>query len=150
MAKWFGTNFPFYKGVTAAGTTGVAARQEDHRLIKNDLIQGLMTIKGERLFRPGFGGDIGRFVFDQNDSQSFTALETSIRDQIGIFHPRIIVNRIDIKEDSSNSNALIVNIYGRTNLDNSNSNSLIFTFQIPVSGTLSNSRANQNIQSNGA
>lgn len=137
-ARWFGPNFPFYKGVTVAGRGGVAERQEDIRLIKNDLTQGLMTLRGERLFRPGFGGDIGRYLFDQNDSESFNALEESIRSQIELFHPRINLSRIDIREDESNLNAIIVDVYGNTTLNSTNTDELLTTFQLPVSGTISN------------
>lgn len=141
MAKWYGMNFPFFKGRTAAGRNGVAERQEDSRLIKNDLIQGLLTLKGERLFRQGFGGDIGRFVFDINDAQTRSEIEDTIRSQIERFHPRIILNNINVYESADNGNALVVDLYGRTNLDAINKDELLASFQIPVSGTLSTERA---------
>ena len=137
MAKWFGPSFPFYKGNPLLGTSEkVMARQEDHRLIKNDLLQGLMTVKGERWYRPNFGGDIASFLFDQNDLNSRSDLEESIRQQINTFHPRVVVTKIDVLEDTLNGNLVVVNVFGRTDLGRTNSSSLLVTFQVPTAGSV--------------
>jgi phage baseplate assembly protein W len=137
MAKWFGPNFPFYKGNTLLGKTEkVAPRQEDHRLIKNDLLQGLLTVKGERWFRPTFGGDIHNFLFEQNDIDSRDSLRESIIEQVQIFHPRVVLTRVEINDNSSNPNLVVIDLYGRTVLDNTNVNTLLVSFQLPVAGTV--------------
>jgi hypothetical protein len=50
---WFGFNPPFI-----GGQQKVMSRQEDLRLIKNDLLQLLLTVPGERVHRPTFGSPI--------------------------------------------------------------------------------------------
>ena len=56
MAEWFGVSFPFYRGNSLLGSTSqVLPHQEDSRLIRNDLTQGLLTLKKERLYRSNFG-----------------------------------------------------------------------------------------------
>lgn len=131
MAKWFGSNFPFYR---SSGL--IADRQEDNRLIKNNFLQGIMTLTGERWFRPSFGGNIKMFVFDPNDSTSRSSLESSIRRQAETFHPRIIINTISVEELQNNPNAVLVKIYGRTNLDAVNTETILAKFQAPIAGTL--------------
>ena len=139
MPTWYGVNFPFFRGSTILGSSEkVAGRQEDYRLIKNDLLQGLLTIKGERLFRPTFGGDIDRYLFELNDDQTMDDLKESIINQIEIFHPRISVSRVEVKSNVSNPNLMDINVYGKTELDNVNSNGLIVSFQIPSAGNVGN------------
>ena len=50
MATYFGQNPPF-----VGGAEKVLSRQEDIRLIKNDILQLIMTSPGERVHRPNFG-----------------------------------------------------------------------------------------------
>lgn len=141
MAKWYGISFPFYRGNSLLGSSSqVLPRQEDNRLIKNDLIQGLMTNKGERAFRPGFGGDVSRYLFEQNDATSRNQIKTSIMDQIGTFHPRVIVSEIDVRESSDNSNVMVVTVMGRTDLEATNVDDVLARFMLPVSGTISNAK----------
>lgn len=135
-AKWFGPNFPFYN------TGLVAGRQEDNRLIKNDFIQGIMTLTGERWFRPDFGGNVRMFVFDPNDDTSRINLENSIRRQAGTYHPRIVINSISVDEIRNNPNAVNVKIFGRTNLDAINTESLLVQFQAPIAGTIGSTAPN--------
>jgi len=137
MAKWFGVSFPFFRGNSLLGSTSkVLPNQEDDRLIKNDLTQGLLTLKRERLFRPNFGGDVGSYLFDQNDVQSRIELEESIRRQIATYHDRIILTNIQIVEDSANPTVMVVNLFGRTTLDSTNTETLLSKFMIPIAGTV--------------
>jgi hypothetical protein len=71
MATLWGYNFPFYQGTTIKGVSSIVLpRSEDYRLIRNDYLQGLLTLKGERWFRPTFGGDVRKSLFDPNDASS--------------------------------------------------------------------------------
>lgn len=144
MATWYGPSFPFYRGNTLLGsTTQVLPRQEDSRLIKNDFIQGILTNWGERPFRPGFGGNISAFLFDQNDSNSRNAIEDSIRTHTEAFHDRIIINRISVEQPVDNPNVMSVSIFGRTSLDAADVDDLLVNFMVPVSGTIGpNSQVN--------
>jgi phage baseplate assembly protein W len=135
MAKWFGTNFPFYKGNNLLGVTAkVLPRQEDTRLINNDLIQGLMTIKGERWFRPTFGGSIPTFLFDPNDSVTYSQISGSINDFVSRFEPRINISKVDIQQNKSNPNVANVLLYGTYQLGATTKDTLIAQFQVSVAG----------------
>lgn len=137
MAVWFGFNFPFFRGNTLIGTTSqVLPRQEDNRLIRNDLLQGLLTNKGERAFRPGFGADITNHLFEQNDEETRSTLSNLITSHIAKFHPRVSVSTVDISEDINNPNMMVIKVFGRTELDASNVDDLLVRFMIPIAGTL--------------
>jgi len=149
VATWYGPSFPFYRGNTLLGATSqVLPRQEDSRLIRNDFIQGILTNKGERVFRPSFGGDVFNFLFEQNDAQSRTALESSIRQQTSTYHPRIIINNIDIDQPNDSPNAVVVKIFGRTSLDATNVDDLLVRFMVPISGSVGQNATNNPLGSN--
>lgn len=136
-AKWFGFNFPFYKGNSLLGTTSkVVPRQEDAKILKNDLLQGILTSKGERLYRPQFGGDIYNTLWEMNDDLSREELERKISDHIVRFHPAIRLKNVDIAEDKTNPNMMKVSIVGFTNLTATTPEEVIVEFQIPRSGDI--------------
>jgi phage baseplate assembly protein W len=135
MAKLWGTNFPFYKGNSLLGTTSkVLPRQEDYRLIRNDYLQGLMTIKGERWFRPDFGGDIPRLQFDPNDISSKTSIEDIIREYTIKYHPMIRISNIEIVDDSNTPNKVSIKIYGKWEVTSAMSDQLLASIVIPATG----------------
>ncbi len=94
MAKskvvFYGYNPPF-----VGGPQNILSRQEDDRLIKNDLLQLLLTVPGERVMRPDFGVPLRTFVFEQLVDGDITALDEAITTAITTFEPR--VNIVDLQ-----------------------------------------------------
>jgi phage baseplate assembly protein W len=135
MATWYGPNFPFYRGNTVFGVAQkVAARQEDERLIKNDLLQGLLTNPGERLFRPNFGAGVKTFLFELNDATMHTQLENAIATQISTYHPRVQFSRIEVEQNASNPHVADVSVFGSIDLFATTTEQLLVTFNLPVAG----------------
>lgn len=95
MADYFGMNPPFI-----GGTQNILSRQEDQQLIKNDLLQLLLTVPGERLNRPTFGTPLRAFVFEHNTSANLSSLRSSINESIKTFEPRVIVEQLQITQQS--------------------------------------------------
>jgi len=75
--------------------------------IKSNIINYVLTNKGERLYDPNFGGDIRRAIFEANDDETFDALATRLEDEILLYVPNIILQSIIIKRDPDNN---LVNI----------------------------------------
>jgi len=61
--------------------------------IKSNLINLLLTNKGERLFNPGFGADINKMLFE-----GITENTTSIIQNMIVYNASIFVPEITIKE----------------------------------------------------
>ena len=55
------------------------------------------TRKGTRLMNPEFGSDLEFYVFDPIDSLLIDKLELSIRRDIELWEPRIVINDIEFK-----------------------------------------------------
>lgn len=89
MAKYIGFNPPFIGGLH-----GVLSPQTDARLVKNDLLQLLLTLPGERIYRPTFGTQLRAVVFDQMTQDDVDLLCADIQAAIVNNDERIIVNSI--------------------------------------------------------
>lgn len=93
-ATLYGFNPPFL-----GGPQNILSRQEDDRLIKNDILQLLLTVPGERVMRPNFGVPLRSFVFEQMIESDITALESTIRDAIEQQDSRVTVDEVTIQRD---------------------------------------------------
>ena len=67
--------------------------------IKSNLINYVLTNKGERLYDPNFGGDVRRAIFEANDDLTFDAIATRLEEEILQYVPNIILQSIIIKRD---------------------------------------------------
>lgn len=94
MATFYGFNPPFI-----GGPEGVLSRQEDDRLIKNDLLQLLLTVPGERVNRPNFGVNLRNFVFEDSTPQSLAILAREVRTAVTNQEPRINILDLQIISD---------------------------------------------------
>jgi phage baseplate assembly protein W len=97
MASVYGYNPPFF-----GGPQNILSRQEDEQIIKNDILQLLMTLPGERVYNPTFGVNLRNVVFEQLDDELITKLKSEISTQIARFDPRVIVNSVSIDKDEAN------------------------------------------------
>lgn len=110
---WYGFNAPFI-----GGPEGVLSRQTDERLIRNDLLQLLLTSPGERIMRPDFGSPIRRYVFENMDRASLNSLKDAINQTILDNEPRVIVS--DIILTPYDNGVLDIKIFGVFNIDKNN------------------------------
>jgi phage baseplate assembly protein W len=110
MAIWKGYNPPFLTD------SSVLPIQQDARLIKNDLIQLLLTVPGERIMKPEIGTPIRSLVFEHVVDSDIASLKSEIRTSIERFEPRVTVVEILIQIDNDNS-TITITIYGVVNLE---------------------------------
>lgn len=66
--------------------------------VKANLINYILTNKGERFFDPTFGGDLRAMIFEQDTS--FDSISARLEEEIVTYVPNIIVNSVDIKKFS--------------------------------------------------
>ena len=103
MSTFKGIAFPFRKGATSFPEVAV-----DDDLIRQSIIQILLTARGERLFRPGFGSGIESTVFENNDASLESMLEAEVFASIGKYEPRVIVRGITVERPADNQVILTV------------------------------------------
>ena len=89
--EWFGVNYPF-----VGGNENILSRQIGTRLIKNDLLQLILTNNGERVMRPLFGGNLRNNVFDQMSAQDLDSIRENLIANIRSFEPRVDIMELTI------------------------------------------------------
>ena len=77
--------------------------------IKSNLINLILTNKGERVFNPEFGADLKRILFEGITESTISSARRQIADSISIFVPDAIVNEIEIIPDED-KNTLSITI----------------------------------------
>lgn len=112
--KFIGFNPPFF-----GGNSNVMSPQEEERLIKNDLIQLILTFPGERVFRPELGTIARGKVFDMNTPVDLEVLRENIIEAIDEFEPRVTLSDVVVEDDGASS--LVVKIFGTLNIERSDS-----------------------------
>jgi len=85
--------------------------------IKSNLINLLLTDKGERIMNPEFGADLRRSLFDNITQSNIDLLQTKIIDAINIFIPEIELINV-IVEPNIDYNTLTVTIDYRLIISN--------------------------------
>ena len=85
--------------------------------IKSNLINLLLTDKGERIMNPEFGADLRRSLFDNITQSNTDLLQTKIIDAINIFIPEIELTNVTV-EPNIDYNTLNVTIDYRLRISN--------------------------------
>lgn len=92
-SKAVGVSLPF----NANGVFSSTYQTKD--AIKTNLINFMLTGKGERFMNPTFGTNLRNFLFEQIDTAELGALEKSIADSISMNFPKVVVNLLKISTD---------------------------------------------------
>lgn len=70
----------------------------------------LMTEQPERLRAPGFGGSLGRFLFEPNTVTTRRSIQDRITKELAQWEPRIHVESVDVSQDPTDPQAAIAGI----------------------------------------
>ncbi len=89
----YGIDYPFRNSAIGnyVQMTGTPERE-----VRADLIHLLLTRKGSRYFLPDFGTRLYEFIFEPNDSISYTQIEDEIREGVRKYIPNLDINSINI------------------------------------------------------
>jgi len=77
--------------------------------IKSNLINLILTNKGERVFNPEFGADLKRALFEGITESTSVTVQRLIIENVNIFVPEAIISEVDVIQ-SPDSNSLSVTI----------------------------------------
>ena len=100
--EYYGFNTPFL-----GGTQTVMSKQAGLRIIKNDLLQLLLTIPGERVHRPSFGTPIKSLPFEDLTENTLLTVRRETLAIIEREEPRVRVTALTL---SGNPDTHEVNI----------------------------------------
>ena len=106
------------------------SRQEDEKIIKNDLLQLLLTVPGERVYDLNFGVNLRSMVFDQMEESTIETLRQEIYNKVTTYEPRVNLSMIDIRMNDP-GNAMIVQVVGSLK----NDPNTVLDLEIPIEGS---------------
>lgn len=109
MTTYYGYNFPF---ITSSGR--VMPRQEDEQLIKNDILQFILTTPGERVMRPNYGTSVISSLFEPLDDVTIDRLSTDISNGILANDPRVLSAKVTLEQQV---NKLYIKVIARFSID---------------------------------
>ena len=89
----YGINYPFRDSSIGNYVEMTGTPEQE---VRADLIHLLLTRKGSRYFLPDFGTRLYEFIFEQNDSISYSQIEDEIREGVRKYIPNLDINSISI------------------------------------------------------
>ena len=89
----YGIDYPFRDSLTG---DYLKLTTSPEREIRANLIHLLLTRKGSRYYLPDFGTRLYEYIFEQNDSTSFSLIEEEIREGVRKYIPNLDINSIEI------------------------------------------------------
>ena len=103
--KWYGINAPF-----VGGNERFFSRQSNEKIIKNDLLQLIMTAPGDRIMRSDMGTPLRKFTFETIDDVNLDDLRTGILEEVEKREERVEVDDL-IFETDRDRNQVIAKLY---------------------------------------
>ena len=92
--KAIGVNIPFSSGDV------FSSNYQSKDAIKNNIINFLLTGKGERFMNPNFGSGIRNLLFENINEGALDATSNSLRQELEIYFPQIKINELTINPDT--------------------------------------------------
>ncbi len=110
-AYGIGLTLPFNK--TDASPLGFHVAMSTAQAVQSDLVNLIMTTKGERLGNPDFGTNLQRFLFEPNTADIEPLIEEEIREAMSMYQSETGIGidniniQIDRKDDRGNTQHVI-------------------------------------------
>ncbi len=105
---FLGKGWRFPAGVDPSA--GSILMSEYENKIKESIWIILSTSKGERVMRPDFGCGIHEFVFETTNTTTLGMMESSVRDALRLWEPRIEVIGVEASPDQNEPGKLLIGI----------------------------------------
>jgi len=120
-ALYRGIAFPFQQGDTSFPEAAT-----DNDLIRQSLLQIVLTQKGERVMRPDFGTNVFSYVFENNNDVLEEMIRVDVSQAVARYEPRVLVRAIDVTREDTTINITVRYVIVATRQEDS--------VQIPVPG----------------
>jgi phage baseplate assembly protein W len=74
----------------------------DSKAIRADLMHLLLTRKGERFYNPEFGTDLLKFIYEPNDTLTYSDIKLDIQTTVKRYIPNLNVDNITVTANPEN------------------------------------------------
>lgn len=110
MAKiqYFGIKYPFTNNDFQKFFLDVNDNEKDN--VRSNIMHVIFTPKGQRIREPEFGTDLIRYIFEPNDSISWSSLKNEITDSVQRYVNNVILNDIQVAKSEDDASSVYVRI----------------------------------------
>ena len=126
VKEFLGRGWKFPVNVGAEGRIAMSEYEED---VKDAIWIVLGTAKGERVMRPDFGCGISDFVFAYIDTSTLTLIESTVREALTLWEPRIELMAVKVSTEQISEGKLSISIDYRVRRTNNQFN-LVYPFYL--------------------
>jgi len=82
----------------------------DSEAVRADLMHLILTQKGQRLYKPNFGTNLLKFIFEPSDAETFSEIKADIKAVVKEYLPNLVVNEIIVEQNPTNEHRASVRI----------------------------------------
>ena len=93
----------------------MASTSDYNEIVRNQLIDSVMTNFGERVMRPEYGADVQSLLFDPADELRTSDMAVILKERLTFMVPRATIEEITVNSDIGVPNVVNVDIRYRVN-----------------------------------
>jgi len=82
----------------------------DNDAVKSDLLHLLLTRRGQRLYKPDFGTDLLKFIFEPEDGMTLNSVKEEVFSTVKKYMPQLKLDELTIEESPENEYAAVLTI----------------------------------------
>lgn len=117
IKQYFGIKFPFTSNNEDGLFIDLNTTLKDK--VASQIAHLLLTQKGTRLKKPDFGTKLINFIFEQNDSLTWSNVENEIKDCVSKYIPNVNINEVSVIQDTkTDDNDILIDV--KYNVKNGN------------------------------
>ena len=83
---------------------------DDSRAIKADLMHLLLTRKGQRLYKPDFGTDLLKFIFEPNDNLTLDNVKSEVTASVKKYLPKLVIKNLTVTQSDDNEYVAVIRV----------------------------------------
>jgi len=105
--RYININYPFkdsHKGFF------LDLNSDPNAAIKADLMHLILTRKGQRLYKPDFGTDLLRYIFEPEDGLTLSSIRDEINTEVKKYLPNLKINNLTVDQSTDSDYAAVVRI----------------------------------------
>jgi len=122
-----GWSYPF---AMSGGNVAVAVYEDD---VRQAIAIILGVNLGERVMRPDFGADLGRFVFQPVTPTLLETIRTRVEEALIDWEPRISVEQVKVTSDPADRARVLIEVRYKVRATNTQAN-LVYPFYLQEGG----------------
>jgi len=122
---YIGLTYPIRQGTN----TDFELTKSSYEQAEYNLINLLLTQKGERPFQPEFGSNLRMICFEQQDDNLPEAIEADIKATVEQWLPYIKLNEIKVLTDDGDLNKIYTEIKYTTTIESFKENTILVAFE---------------------